>query len=343
MPAAWSCTSWLPKPSLASDSRFGGDPAPITAIIPTYNDAEYLAEALRSVAEQTARPAQVIVVDDGSEGTAAEAAAQAAEARHGLGIEFHRHAGNAGLSATRNTGLQLARQPYVAYLDADDRWMPQHLAVKLARLEARDDHYSTAYDGYQNVDESGHPRWTMPSGAHYGPVVGRLLGARGGVPAGAPFHLHRRAALLAIDGFDPQLRMGEDFDLLLRLGRAGYRITGTGQPTVWRRLRSASLTTSDPRRTVAEIGEFLDKAEREGLLDSDVVRSMRKALRLWMARAHLDAGGDASMAARLVREAFVLEGPRGLSQWLLYGASRPAVPAGLLRAAMAPRRLRRRL
>jgi glycosyltransferase involved in cell wall biosynthesis len=310
-------------------------------VVPTYNDEAFLGEALASVAGQTARPAQVIVVDDGSATRAAESLVERANSQTGLGIDYVRRPANRGLPAARNTGLELARQPYLAYLDADDRWMPDHLSLKLDRLAQRGERYSTAYDSYQNVDERGRPRWTMPSGDHDGPIVAGLLGVRGGIPAGAPFHLHRRAALLEIGGFDEELRMGEDFDLLLRLGRAGFNITGGSRPTVWRRLRSASLTTADPTRTVAEIGRFLDKAERERLLPADVARSMRKAVRVWMARTQLQPGGDARLAARLLTDAFALERPRGAGQWLLFAASRRGVPPAILRGAAAAQRLRR--
>jgi glycosyltransferase involved in cell wall biosynthesis len=313
--------------------------APISAIITTYNDANFLADALASVAAQTVRPAQVLVVDDGSDGDAAASiTAQAAE-RHGLTVEYVRRP-HAGPSATRNAGLALATQEFVAFLDADDVWMPDHLERKLARLAARDGRYSTSYDGYINIDVDGRPLWTMSSGDYDGPIDGRLMGSRYGLPAGMPYHLHRRAALTAVDGFDPNLTMGEDFDLLLRLERAGYWMTGSSQPTVWRRLRNGSLTTLDHQRTLLETERFLAKAEREDLLPAAAVAQMRKGLRLRLARGVLARNGNLATVAPLLDEAFTIEGPRGAGQWLLYLAARVRAPRAVLRLLATSRRKR---
>lgn len=318
-----------------SEQRAGH--APISAIITTHNDAQFLADALASVAAQTAPPAQVLVVDDGSANDAAAViAAQAAE-RHHLPVEYVRRP-HGGCAAARNAGLALATQELVAFLDVDDTWMPDHLERKLARLVARDERYSTSYDGYANSDADGKPMWTMPSGDYDGPIDGRLMGLRGGIPAGAPFHLHRRAALVAVGGFDADLAMGEDFDLLLRLERAGYWIIGSGRPTVRRRLRSGSLTSTDHLRTLRETERFLAKAEREGMLPAEALAHMRKALRLALARGVLARNGSLASVAPLLAEAFAIEGPRGARQWLLYLAARAHAPRPVLRLVARARR-----
>jgi GT2 family glycosyltransferase len=93
----------------------------VSVVIPAFNRAELLPRALRSVASQRPRSAaEVIVVDDGS----ADETAEVAEA---CGARVLRHQHNLGVSAAKQTGLQGARQPWVALLGSDDEWLPDHL------------------------------------------------------------------------------------------------------------------------------------------------------------------------------------------------------------------------
>jgi len=92
----------------------------ISVVIPAYNAAPHLGATLASVAAQLEAPAEVIVVDDGStDATAAIAAA--------AGARVIRQR-NAGVSAARNTGVRAASSEWIAFLDADDRWLPAFTA-----------------------------------------------------------------------------------------------------------------------------------------------------------------------------------------------------------------------
>lgn len=104
--------------------------AAISAIIPAYNAEKYLGEAITSMLEQTIAPAEVIVVDDGStDGTGAVAAG------FGNRVRLITQA-NAGCAAARNHGVRVATGDHIAFLDADDLWMPFKLEVQLAALSS---------------------------------------------------------------------------------------------------------------------------------------------------------------------------------------------------------------
>ena len=101
----------------------------VSVIIPTYNRAGFVAEAVRSARAQTYPRKQIIVVDDGStDDTARRVAAFE-------GVEYH-YQSNRGQGAARNHGLRLAKGEYVASLDSDDLWDEDFLARSVECLEA---------------------------------------------------------------------------------------------------------------------------------------------------------------------------------------------------------------
>lgn len=306
----------------------------VTAVITTYNEDEYLPGALASVAAQSALPAQVLVVDDGSSTDGAADICRAVSSRSGLAVEYVRRE-NGGVSAARNEGLMRATKPYIAYLDADDRWFPTHIARKLRRLEALDERFSSAYDGFIHVDSHGLARRTPPVSALEGPITGELMMVPGGAAGLMQCTLHRTAALREIGGFDVGLQMWEDVDLMLRLGKAGYSISGSAEPTTRRLLREASLSHHDPFKALHASDRFADKAEREGLLPPPLVLRLRREIRLFVARELLQ-GGRAAQSRELIDEAFRLEAPAKLNERVLSAlASRPLAPAAPLLAVFA--------
>lgn len=107
-----------------------------SVIIPTYNRAEILPDALQSVLEQTYRPIELIIVDDGStdETTSVVNTWQSAHQTDEFQIEYVSQ-NNAGPSAARNRGLVHASGEYIQFLDSDDRLHPQKLSVHVQALE----------------------------------------------------------------------------------------------------------------------------------------------------------------------------------------------------------------
>ncbi len=107
-----------------------GDEASISVIIPVYNGARYLAEAVGSVLAQTYLPDEIIVVDDGSTDESA-AVARKYTPRIRLAQQP-----NLGAAAARNRGVELAQGALLAFLDADDLWLPDKLERQVAALAA---------------------------------------------------------------------------------------------------------------------------------------------------------------------------------------------------------------
>jgi glycosyltransferase involved in cell wall biosynthesis len=104
---------------------------PISVIVPAYQAEARLGAALASVRAQTVAPSEIIVIDDGSSDRTGEIA-------RALGATVHTQP-NLGVAAARNAGIRLASQPWIALLDADDRWLPGKLAAQWEALRSSGD------------------------------------------------------------------------------------------------------------------------------------------------------------------------------------------------------------
>jgi glycosyltransferase involved in cell wall biosynthesis len=185
----------------------------ISVVIPTRNRRHLLKLALGSVLRQADVDTEVIVVDDASTDDTAEMVSGLANRR----IRFLRQPLCSGVSASRNRGIGEATGEWIAFLDDDDLWAPQKLTQQLEAAEAA--RRTWVYAGDVNVDEglrvlTGTPPPTpdevMASLPRYNPV-----------PTGASNVMVRADALAEAGPFDPQLRRTEDWDMWIRLARAG--------------------------------------------------------------------------------------------------------------------------
>lgn len=180
----------------------------VTVVIPCYNQASYLGEAIESVQAQTHRGFEIVVVDDGSTDATAAVAG-----RHDVRLLQQ---DNAGLSAARNAGLALAQGDYLVFLDADDRLLPNALSDGIESLAQ---HPEAAFT-------SGHFRYIRADGStqhefaqeplECPPYEGMLRGNYIGMHSTVMF---RRAIFDQVGTFDTSLRACEDYDLYMRITR----------------------------------------------------------------------------------------------------------------------------
>ena len=114
----------------------------VSVVIPTYNRREYVQEAIDSVLAQSYTDYELIVVDDGSNDSTGEAL----HSRYGDRLAYEWRP-NAGVSAARNRGLELARGEFIAFLDSDDVWLPQKLQQQVAFLDESPGHWRRVLSG----------------------------------------------------------------------------------------------------------------------------------------------------------------------------------------------------
>jgi glycosyltransferase involved in cell wall biosynthesis len=186
----------------------------VSVVVATHNQARWLGEAIESVRAQSFRDWELVVVDDGStDDTAAVAARFADDPRIRYLAEPHRER-----AAARNRGIAATTGRLVAFLDADDVWLPEKLARQVAAIAARPDAV-LCYTPARYVDEAGRPLPVRkPPRAVAGDVFPRLVRANLFILASV---LVRRACLLDAGCFDATLAVYgcEDWDLWLRLTR----------------------------------------------------------------------------------------------------------------------------
>ncbi|GEM_PF-665054 len=204
----------------------------VSVIIPAHNAAPFIGAALRSVTAQTYRRLEVIVVDDGSIDDTCEQVLRCSP-----DVTLVRQP-NSGAAVARNTGIQRSHGAYVAFLDADDVWLPRKVERLVDVLERRPD-VAAAYHGYAAIDEAGtiigHPVIRTHSGNFLEAMLLSCL-------FGPPMVMIRRACLDRIGLFDPSLRLGQDWDLFLRMALAGCKFHSVPEVLVHCRTHARNST-----------------------------------------------------------------------------------------------------
>lgn len=202
----------------------------VSVVIPTYNRANLLAEAIETVLQQTHRHFEIIVVDDESTDNTAEVAN-----RYPVQYIFQK---NQGVSAARNTGIRASKGEFIALLDSDDRFFPGALASGLRVLQQHPECMLATGD-FSFMSEDG--KWMRPSRKPFvkGDYYTNLL--RSNFIEMTATCLFRREVFDRVGLFNPSLGGGEDYDLYLRIVREFPIIC---HPTVVAEYRSHQVSLS---------------------------------------------------------------------------------------------------
>jgi len=222
----------------------------VSVVIPAYNGtSRYLKEAIRSVLAQSFTDHEIIVVDDASTDRT-DALVQSFPQ-----VRYVRHASNAGQAAARNTGAQLAQGPFLAFLDQDDLWEPGFLEQTLALLEPAAEAALVHCDGYQ-VNERNDILEYDAAMKHQRSIT-QLL--RGGHDAATSGSLFRKSSFDAVGGYDANLSIWEDIDLVIRLYQP-QRFIHLARPLYRHRLYGHNASREIPSlRALDGRRRFLDK------------------------------------------------------------------------------------
>lgn len=220
----------------------------ITVVLPAFKMGAYIGAALESVAAQSYTRWEVVVVDDHAPEDGTATIVEAFAARVQQRVEFIRHEVNQGVSGARNTGIRAARGEFIAFLDPDDLFLPDHLrdAVNVLAGANAADVASGPVESFR--DEPGrswtHKAWLAGWRTDRFPhslAVYNFLQPSATVV--------RRSALLAVGGFDTasEIQHIEDYDLWIRLVQAGHRFAFLPRISARYRKHAGGATSDDAK------------------------------------------------------------------------------------------------
>ena len=215
----------------------------VSVIIPNYNHARFLGDAIRSVLDQDYKNVEIIVVDDGSTDNSRDIAGQFGEQIHYI------YQTNAGLSAARNTGIRVSNGSLIGVLDADDMYEPGYLSTLVAELQSNLD-ADGIYCGYQFVDQENN---LLPQ-IEARPVASELLyevllDGNFFVPESIFLHRH---VYEKVGLFDEALRACEDWDVWLRVTKK-FKIIHSHEILTRHRILAGSMSTDPLRMLTARL------------------------------------------------------------------------------------------
>lgn len=198
----------------------------VTAVITTHKrEPEIVERALKSILAQTHPDMEVIVVDDSpAEFPLREAVAQMVK---GYGITYIPHEKCQGACVARNTGLSHATGDFIAFLDDDDEWKPEKIALQLAAFE--NEETALVYCNHEVLDETSGTRTAQIHSYHKGHVYETLI--IDNFIGSTSFPLLRTSALREIGGFDPLMLSAQDYDVWLRLSEK-FAVSYVEEPLV---------------------------------------------------------------------------------------------------------------
>lgn len=237
----------------------------VSVVIATYNMGRYLPQAVQSVLAQSYTNVAVQIVDDGSTDDTPTVVRQwDGDPR----VRVHRQA-NGGQARAKNQGVALSHSPFVAFLDADDVWLPEKLLRQMPLFTGRPE-IGVVYSDYECMDAEGRQLPKGPTRMHRGRISGPLLIENF---VSFPTAVVRRECLERHGLFDETLGMGIDYDLWLRLS-AHYQFDFISEPTVRYRIWAGQMSKNYRKRYESGIQimrNFLDN--NPDAVDRAVARS----------------------------------------------------------------------
>ncbi|MBN1585109.1 glycosyltransferase [Candidatus Uhrbacteria bacterium] len=230
----------------------------IDVIIPVYNGGRFVGDAINSVVEQIYPANRIIVVNDGSTDNT-EAAVLEIREKSKIEIVYVKK-DNGGPNSARNSGLELAKSGFVAFLDADDCWYPNKLERQIAKFGEGDGRLGVVYCGYSLIDGDGKPFFGIPiieiDETMRGQVFRKLL-RKNMIIGSASGVLVRRSCFETVGRFDESLRVGEDWDMWLRLAKE-FKYDFVNEPLIKIR-RHSDNAQADDLHVFRNLIRFYDK------------------------------------------------------------------------------------
>ena len=287
----------------------------VTAVIPTYNCGRFIADAIESVLSQTYSPIQILVIDDGSADETAQVVTRF------RGVEYYRKP-NGGVSSARNFAVPYIRGDLVAFLDADDVWLPRKTELQVTKMLS-DPALALVYSGLYVTDEDLRIQYRMDPAP--GAIALRktlLLEKPYMTGIGSSGMIRRALVEQQVPLFDERFRASQDMTFACSIALR-HRVDCVPDPLfLYRQNRGGQQVHRNPAQIEHDMNLFISELDRAQLAANKVPLNRLKAnlhlslgvgyarRRHWMrALRHLVEGGarrpdrvPAAMLARILEK-----------------------------------------
>lgn len=277
------------------------DPSKVSVIIPAYNMANYLGEAIQGILDQTYQNFEVIVVNDAS----TDHTDQVMQQFNDLRIKYIIHPENLYAAAARNTGIRASEGGFIAFVDADDKVHSEKLATQVSFLE-RNPEIGLAYCSRIEIDRNGNPLALASA-----PSTVSLKDLVLGYPFAPSEVVMRREWIFRVGLFDESFRFhGEDPDFHMRLALHGCKMAGVKQALNYRRLHAGRVFRNLDKVVEGEIRAFQNTFNSPFCPDEVITlreRSMGMLYRIFSFVAF--AQNDTTLGQEMIRKAIEFDQP----------------------------------
>lgn len=220
----------------------------VSIVTPTFNRGRFIDRLVKNVLAQTYQDFELVLVDDGSTDNTRELAGRWIKENPGR-IQYV-YQPNQGSGAARNNGIKQAKGKYIAFLDSDDEWTPDYLDKIMPVLEKGDYQWTVTGARRIDIDKNGREldtkliRCHLQEFSHFfkrelnvyeALLTGNVVGETSRIAV-------LKQALLEVGGFRDHLKLSQDYELWLRLAKAGYKLFITDEPLVLYRKSVDSVT-----------------------------------------------------------------------------------------------------
>lgn len=287
-----------------------------SVVVTTYNDGEFLKRSLPSIINQSQKPLEIIIVDDGSDNNLAKTLANSFASNSDIPIIYEKKE-NGGPSSARNLGIAIAKGEYILFLDSDDELLNESLKWRQDIFESLGKDYASIYcskiEYFKNKSKAKEQVFETNGWLNVC-LVGR---GNNGIPGQITNHLFRKDVLIEVNGYNESLKFNEDFELILRIAKS-WKFFGINRAGFIQHIREDSWSNTNPYVSYAGVEDFLETALSQELLPLIEIKKRRKENRLSLVKRILIQRTKWKTAIPYIDEAFDIIGPQNIKEFILF-------------------------
>ncbi len=286
-----------------------------SVIITTFNDAEYLKRLIPSVINQSLKPKEIIIIDDGSYNDDSEKIVNSFYSHTKIPIVFKKKK-NGGPSSARNVGIKLAKGDFILFVDADDELLKDSIEWRQEILSSLSQNYACIYCSKIKSTENNQKTKEKVFETD-GELNVCLVGRDSAIPGQITHYLFRRNILLKVKGCNESLKFNEDFELILRIAKK-WIFKGVNKVGFIQHIREDSWSRLDPYISYYGVGEFLEVASSKKLLPLTEINQRNKENKLSLVKKLLVQRNTWNEAIPYIDEAFDIIKPQNTKELILF-------------------------